>query len=125
MIYRVNSVQSLSHVQLFVTPLIAARQAALSITNSRRSPRLMPIKSDSMVKGLNSHFPPSDTLGPVLLPLIASPLLPDLCHFPPRVATGPYWWGELYIPPVVLHSHRSLGSGHGAGLGHLHVPCDV
>ena len=30
-----SSVQSLSHVRLFVTPWIAARQASLSITNSR------------------------------------------------------------------------------------------
>ena len=30
-----SSVQSLSHVQLFVTPWIAARQASLSITNSQ------------------------------------------------------------------------------------------
>ena len=40
-----SSFQSLSHVQLFVTPWIAARQASLSITNSRSSPRLMSIKS--------------------------------------------------------------------------------
>ena len=36
-----SSVQSLSHVRLFVTPWIAACQASLSITNSRSSPRLM------------------------------------------------------------------------------------
>ena len=34
---RLSSVQSLSHVQLFVTPWIAACQASLSITNSRSS----------------------------------------------------------------------------------------
>ena len=34
-----SSVQSLSHIRLFVTPLIAARQASLSITNSRSSPK--------------------------------------------------------------------------------------
>ena len=38
-----SSVQSLSHVQLFVTPWTAARQASLSITNSRSSPKLMPL----------------------------------------------------------------------------------
>ena len=38
-------VKSLSHVRLFVTPWIAARQASLSITNSRSSLRLMSIKS--------------------------------------------------------------------------------
>ena len=32
-----SSVQSLSHVRLFATPWIAARQASLSITNSRSS----------------------------------------------------------------------------------------
>ena len=40
-----SSVQSLSHVRLFVTPRIAARQAFLSITNSRSSLRLMFIES--------------------------------------------------------------------------------
>ena len=39
------SVQSLSHVQLFATPWIAARQAFLSITNSRSPPKLMSIES--------------------------------------------------------------------------------
>ena len=36
-------VQSLSHVRLFGTPWIAARQASLSITNSRTSLKLMSI----------------------------------------------------------------------------------
>ena len=40
-----SSVQSLSHVQLFETPRIAARQASLSITISRRSLRLSSIES--------------------------------------------------------------------------------
>ena len=40
-----SPVQSLSHVRLFVTPWITARQASLSITNSRSSPRLMSIES--------------------------------------------------------------------------------
>ena len=40
-----SSVQSLSRVRLFVTPLIAARQASLSITNSRSSLRLTSIES--------------------------------------------------------------------------------
>ena len=34
-----SSVQSLSRVRLFATPWIAARQASLSITNSRSSPK--------------------------------------------------------------------------------------
>ena len=39
------SVQSLSHVRLSVTPWTAARQAALSITNSRGLLKLMSIES--------------------------------------------------------------------------------
>ena len=39
------SVQSLSHVRLFATPWVAARQASLSITNSWSSPKLMCIES--------------------------------------------------------------------------------
>ena len=40
-----SSVQLLSHVQLFATPWIAARQASLCITNSRSSLKLMSIES--------------------------------------------------------------------------------
>ena len=40
----VSSVQSLSHVRLFVTPWTAAHQASLSITNSRSSFKLMSIE---------------------------------------------------------------------------------
>ena len=42
---RFSSVHLLSHIQLFVTPWIAAHQASLSITNSRSSLRLMSIES--------------------------------------------------------------------------------
>ena len=40
-----SSVQSLSCVRLFATPLIAARQTSLSMTNSWNSLRLTPIES--------------------------------------------------------------------------------
>ena len=40
----VVAVQSLSHVQIFVTPWIAARQASLSITNSLCLLKLMSIE---------------------------------------------------------------------------------
>ena len=40
-----SSVQLLSHVWLFVTPWMAARQASLSNTNSLSSPKLMSIES--------------------------------------------------------------------------------
>ena len=39
------AVQLLSHVQVFVTPWTAARQASLSITNSRSLLKLMSIES--------------------------------------------------------------------------------
>ena len=41
----VSSVQSLSHVQLLVTPWTTAHQASLSITNSQSLPKLMSIES--------------------------------------------------------------------------------
>ena len=40
-----SSVQPLSHVHFFATPWTAARQASLSVTNSRSSPELMSIES--------------------------------------------------------------------------------
>ena len=40
-----SPVQSLSHVQLYVTPWMAARQASLSITNSWSLLKLMTIES--------------------------------------------------------------------------------
>ena len=41
----ISSVQSLSHIQLFVTPWTAAHQASLSITNSCRLLKLIPLES--------------------------------------------------------------------------------
>ena len=43
--FAIRSDQSLSRVRLFATPWIAARQASLSITNSRSSLRLKSIES--------------------------------------------------------------------------------
>ena len=40
-----SSVQSVSHIRLFATPWITARQASLSITNSWSLPKLMSIES--------------------------------------------------------------------------------
>ena len=42
---QLSSVQSLSRVQLFAIPWIAARQASLFITNSRSSPKFLCIES--------------------------------------------------------------------------------
>ena len=44
----ISSVQSLSRVRLFATPWFAARQASLSITNSRSSLKLTSIKYDAI-----------------------------------------------------------------------------
>ena len=43
-IYNFSSVQSLSHVQVFVTPWTAARQASLSVINSQSPPKPMSIE---------------------------------------------------------------------------------
>ena len=43
-LHSISSVQLLSHVRLFATPWIEARQASLSITNSRSSLRLTSIE---------------------------------------------------------------------------------
>ena len=62
MFYQFNSVQSLSHVRLSATPWIAARQASLSITNSRSSHRLRSIKSSDAIQPshpLSSPSPPA------------------------------------------------------------------
>ena len=45
LVHQIRSDQSLSRVRLFATPWITARQASLSITNSRSSPRLTSIES--------------------------------------------------------------------------------
>ena len=60
----ISSVQSPSCVRLFVTPWTAARQASLSITNSRSLLKLMSIESVM----LSSHLILSCSL--LLLPLI-------------------------------------------------------
>ena len=59
----VQSVQSLSHVQLFTTPWTEVRQASLSITNSRSLLKLMSIESvmpfNHLVLFHHLLFPPS------------------------------------------------------------------
>ena len=52
-----SSVQSLSRARLFATPWITARQASLSITNSRSSLRLTPIESVMPSSHLNLCCP--------------------------------------------------------------------
>ena len=66
----ISSVQSLSRVRLFATPRIAARQASLSITNSRSLLRLTSIKS---------VMPSSHLI--LCRPLLLSPIPPSITAF--------------------------------------------
>ena len=54
-----SSVRSLSHVWLFATPWIAARQAFLSITNSRSSLRLMSHRVNDAIQPSHPLLSPS------------------------------------------------------------------
>ena len=54
-----SSVQSLSRIRLFATPWIPARQASLSITNSRGSLRLTSSDAIQPSHPLSSPYPPA------------------------------------------------------------------
>ena len=92
-----QSVQSLSRVRLFATPWIAARQASLSITNSRSSLRLMSI--ESMMP--SSHLILSRPL--LLLP----PIPPSITVFSNestlRMRWPKFWSFSLSISPSKEH----------------------
>ena len=80
-----SSVQSLSHVWLFVTPWIAARQASLSITNSQSSPRLLSIES----------VMPSNHL--ILChPFLLLPLIPPSISVFSNESTLRMWWPKYW-----------------------------
>ena len=66
---RISSVQSLTCVWLFATPWIAARQASLSITNSRSSLKLTSIVGDAIQPShpLSSPSPPAPNPSQLLL----------------------------------------------------------
>ena len=81
-----SSVQFLSHVRLFVTPWITARQASLSITNSRSSLRLMSIKSVM----ISSHL--------ILChPLLLLPLIPPSIRVFSNESTLHIRWPKYWI----------------------------
>ena len=92
-----QSVQSLSRVRLFATPRIAARQATLSITNSRSLLKLMPIKSVMPF----SHLILCRPL--LLLP----PITPSIRVFSnestPRMRWPKHWSFSLSISPCNEH----------------------
>ena len=68
--FSISSVQLLSHVRLFVTPWITARQASLSFTNSQSLPKPMSIESVMPSSHLLCH--------PLLL---LPPILPSIRVF--------------------------------------------
>ena len=98
----ISSVQSLSRVRLFATPWIAARQASLSITNSRSSPRLM---------SNESVMPPSHLI--LCCPLLLlPPIPPSIRVFSNESTLGMRWpkyWSFSFsiIPPNFLPSRLS------------------
>ena len=83
----ISPVQLLSCVQLFATPWIAARQASLSITNCRSSPKLMSIES----------VMPSSHLILCRPLLLLPPVPPSMKVFPMRWPK--YWRFSFSISP--------------------------
>ena len=92
-----SSVQSLSHIRLFATPWIAARQASLCITNSRSSLRLTSIES----------VMPSSLLILCHPLLLLSPILPSIRVFSNestlRIRWPKYWSFSFNISPSNEH----------------------
>ena len=92
-----SSVQLLSHVWLFVTPWITARQASLSITNSRSSLKLMSIES----------VMPSNNLILCHPLLLLPPIPPSIRGFSNESTLGmkwpKYWSFSFNISPSKEH----------------------
>ena len=95
--HQFSSVQSLSHVWLFATPGIAARQASLSITNSRSSLRLTSIESVMP----SSHLILCRPL--LLLPLIPPSIRVFSNESTLRMRLPKYWSFSLSISPYNEH----------------------
>ena len=93
-----SSVQSLSRVRLFATPWIAARQASLSITNSRSSLRLTSIESVMP----SSHLILCQTL--LLLPSIFPSIRVFSNESALHIRRPKYWSFSLNISPSNEHS---------------------
>ena len=93
-----SSVRSLSCVQLFATPWSAARQASLSIINSRSLPKLMSIES----------VMPSNHLILCCPPLLPTSIFPSIRVFfnesVLHVRWPKYWSFSFSISPSNEHS---------------------
>ena len=92
-----SSVQLLSHVWLFATPWIAARQASLSITNSRSLPKPMSIESVMP----SSHLILCRPL--LLLPLIPPSIRVFSNESTLRMRWPKYWSFSFNISPSIEH----------------------
>ena len=91
-VFQFSSVQSLSHVRLFVTPWIAAHQASLSITRSWSLPKLMCIESVMP----SSHL---SLCCPLLLPQIPPSIRVFSNESTLRMRWPKYWSFSLSIIP--------------------------
>ena len=91
-----SSVQSLSRVRFFVTPWTAARQAPLSITNSRSSLKL---------KSIESVMPSNDLIlfHALLLPSIFPRIRVFSNESALRIRWPKYWSFSLSISPSNEH----------------------
>ena len=96
--FKISSIQSLSLVRLFATPGTAARQASLSITNSRSSLKLMSIKSVMP----SSHL---ILCHPLLLPLSIFPSIRVFSNESVlRIRWPKYWSFNFNISPFNEYS---------------------
>ena len=97
------SVELLSRVWLFATPWIAARQASLSITNSRSSPKLMSIEL----------VMPSSHLSLCRPLLLLPPIPPSIRVFFSDDSSGFLllkWWKRWYPKPLLNHESVQFSS---------------
>ena len=101
-----SSVQSLSRVRLFVTPWTAARQASLSITNSRSSLKLMSVESVMPSSHLILRYP-------LLLPSIPPSIRVFSDESALRVRWPKYWSFRLSVSPCSESSGLVSSGGTG------------
>ena len=91
----ISSVQSLSHVHLFVTPWPAAPQASLSMTYSQSPPKLMPIEPVMS----SNHLMLCDPL------LLAPSIFPSIRVFSTlHIRWAKYWSFSINISPSSEYS---------------------
>ena len=113
-----SSVQSLSHVRLFATLCTAARQASLSITNSRSPPK--PLSTESVMPS-NHLILSSPSLLPSIFPSIrvfsnesALPAFNSFINFFVFWSRDHWYltaWGQHPYPPMLngqLYAHKTI-----------------